>query len=223
MKKHLALTFLLFICFPCGSAYALQTLTDLTIQVEGIAPIAKNDVVRAREKAVENALEKAVMQAVTVCLSGKYEDEKMQALQSMMIGKVERYVRNYRMIWERKEQDDYTVNLNVVMALVLVRRDLLQMGFLQKEGASVGLSLKGMKKYSDFAGLKDFLQSSPQMVKSFYPCRLEWQQAHFDLIVVGSVRKFLVELENSGRYSVETRRKNQDIVEINLQVVKEVR
>ena len=227
MEKRLTLIFLLFICLCVDSAYARQVLTDLTLQVEGTAPVIKNDVAAAREKAVKNALEKAIMQAMAGFLPDKFEEEKFQALKSIMIGRVEQYVKNYRMISERKEQDACTVKLNVVLASALVKNDLLQMGFLRKqgkkEGASVALSLKGMKKYSDFSGVKSFLQSRPQMVKSFYPCRLGSQQAHFDLIVAGSVQNFLVELENSGRYSVGTRHKNQDIVEINLQVKEEVR
>jgi hypothetical protein len=227
MEKRLTLIFLLFICLCVDSAYARQTLTDLTIQADGNAPVVKNDVAAAREKAVKNALERAIMQAMTGCLPDKFDDEKFQAVKSIMTGGVERYVKNYRMISERTEQEVCTVSLNVVMAAALVRNDLLQMGFLQeqgkKEGASVALSLKGMKKYSDFAGVKAFLQGHSEMVKSFYPCRLGWQQAHFDLMVAGSLQSFLVELENSGRYAVETRHKNQDIVEIYLQVKEEVR
>ncbi len=138
---------------------------------------------RAREEAVKNALEKAIMQAAAKILLDKFEDEKFQAVKSIMIGKADRYIKNYRMISENRQHDEYTANVNVVVALAPVRDDLLQMGVLQdqgeKEGVSVSLSLKGMKKYSDFAHLKTFLQNRPKIVKSVYPCRLEWQQAAF--------------------------------------------
>ncbi len=45
---------------------------------------------------------------------------------------------------------------------------------------------------------------------------------HFDLVIVGSVQNLVAELEKSGRYSLESLKKNQNVVEINLQVKEEV-
>jgi len=92
----------------------------------------------------------------------------------------------------------------------------------EKEGVAVSLSLKGMKKYSDFAHLKTFLQNRPKIVKSAYPCCLEWQRADFDLIIIGSVESLVAELEKSGRYSLGSLKKNKNVVEIHLQVKEEV-
>ena len=227
MKKKLLLIFILLICIFLNSAYAAQTTTDLTLQVDGLAPVVKNDVARAREEAVKNALEKAIMQAAAKILLDKFEDEKFQAVKSIMVGKVDRYIKNYRMISENRQHDEYTANVHVVVALAPVRDDLLQMGILQeqgeKEGVSVSLSLKGMKKYSDFDYLKTFLQNRPKIVKSVYPCSLEWQQAHCNLVLAADVQNLLSELEISGKYSLEALKKNQDIVEIILYVKEEVR
>ena len=92
----------------------------------------------------------------------------------------------------------------------------------EKEGVAVSLSLKGMKKYSDFAHLKTFLQNLPKIVKSAYPCCLEWQRADFNLIIIGSVQSLVAELEKSQRYSLESLKKNKNVVEIHLQVNEEV-
>jgi len=114
--------------------------------------------------------------------------------------------------------------VHIVVALAPVRDDLLQMGVLQgqkeKEGVSVSLSLK-MNKYSDFAHLKTFLQSRPKIVQSVYPCRLEWQQVHCDLVLAGEVQNLVAELEKSGKYFMKALKKNQNVVEINLQVKEE--
>ena len=58
MRKKLLLMFLLPICLFQHPAYAVQATTDLTLQVEGRAPVVQNDEARAREEAVKNALEK---------------------------------------------------------------------------------------------------------------------------------------------------------------------
>ncbi|MDP2855452.1 MAG: flagellar assembly protein T N-terminal domain-containing protein [Smithellaceae bacterium] len=225
MRKNLLLIFLLLIGLFHHSAYAVQATTDLTLQVEGRAPVVKNDEARAREEAIKNALEKAITQAAAKILSDKFEDEKFQAVKNIMIDKADRYIKNYRIISENRQHDEYTANVHVAVALALVRDDLLQMGVIQgqkgKEGVSVSLSLKGMKKYSDFADLRTFLQSRPKIVQSVYPCRLEWQQAHFVLALTGEVQNLVTEFEKSGKYSLEVLKRNQNVVEINLQVKEE--
>ncbi len=224
MKKNLLLMFLLLTGLFCPRAYAGQGLTDWALQVEGVASLIKNDVAVAREEAIKHSLEKAIMQAAAKILSNQVENEKFQAVKSILIDKTDRYVKNYRMISENRQRDDYTVKVNVVVALALVREDLLQMGVLQgsrdQESVPATLSLKGVKKYSDFARIKTFLQNRPKIVKSIYPCRLEGEQVHFDLVVV-SVKNLAAELEKTERYSVLTPGKNQDGVEIYLQVKEE--
>lgn len=82
--------------------------------------------------------------------------------------------------------------------------------------------LKGMNKYSDFDRLKTFLQSRPKIVKSVYPCSLESQQVHCNLVLVGEVQNLVAEIEKSGRYSLEALKKNQNVVEFVLYVKEEV-
>lgn len=226
MRKSLLLVFFLLTAFFCDSACAGQVLADLNLQVEGTAPVMKNDEARAREEAIKNALEKAILQAAVRILPEKFADEKLQAAKSVMINQADRYVKNYRMISEQRQHDDYNVNVNVVVALKPVSDDLMQMGILQdrneKENVSVALSVKGARKYSEFVRLKNFLQNRPKIVRSIYPCRLEWQQVHFDL-VVGSVRNLVAELEKTGSYTIVGPKNNQDVVEINLWVKEEAR
>ena len=69
MKKNLLLIFILLIVLFNGSACAGQVLPDTNFLVEGSAPVIKNDEARAREEAVGNALEKAIMQAAAKILS----------------------------------------------------------------------------------------------------------------------------------------------------------
>ncbi|MEE9911481.1 MAG: flagellar assembly protein T N-terminal domain-containing protein [Deltaproteobacteria bacterium] len=227
MRKKLLVILLLLLCVFDQAAYADQRLSDLTLQVEGRAAVVKNDEARAREEAVKNALEKAIMQAAAKILLDKYEDEKFQAVKSIMVGKVDRYINNYRIISESRQRDECAAHVHVVVATALVHDDLLQMGILpdqsEKEGMTVSLALKGMKKYSDFDRMKTFLQSRSKIVKRIYPCRLEWQRADYSLVLNGEVQSLLTELEKTGRYRVESVNRNQKTVEINLQIKEESR
>lgn len=221
MRQKTLLILLLMIGLFCFSVYAGEA-TDLILQVKGRARVVDNDVTRARDEAVKNASENAIMQAVSKILPDKGKDEKLQAVKSIMLERADRYIKRYRTLSESMHQDEYAADVYVVVALPVVRQDLSAMGFLQdpgeKEGRHISLSVKGMKEQSDFAFLKDFLQNHPQMVKSFYPLRMEWQRADFDLILTGPVQNLMVELEKSGRYSIELSEKNNRFSEISLQV-----
>jgi hypothetical protein len=58
----------------------------------------------------------------------------------------------------------------------------------------------------------------PKVVKSPYPCRLGWQRADFDLIVLAEMQHFLAQIEQSGNYVVEEFGYHQDGVRIILRI-----
>jgi len=226
MRKSLLLALLTVVFSFYDSSCVAQAPTDLNLQVEGSAPVLKNDEARAREDAVKDALEKAILLAVTQVSPRKSGDESSRVVKNAMTGQVDRYIKHYRMISETRQHDDYTVHLSVVVALTTLRDDLTRLGVPQEssenENVSVTLSVAGVKKYSDFDRLRTFLQNRPRIVKRIYPCRLEWQQARFDLMV-GSVRNLVGELEKTGSYSFLDPGKSQNVVEINLRVKEESR
>lgn len=228
MKKNLtALCLLLLTGFFYHPVCTAEVWTDLNFQVDGKAAIIKNDIARAREEAVKNALEKAILQTAARLLDDKYEDEKFQAVKSILIGKADQYVKNYRITSEKSEQDEYGASVSVLVAQASVRNDLIAMGLLKPSEtvttASVSVVLKGVKKYVDFTRLRNFLQSRTQIVKSVYPCSLEWQQARCELIVRGDVQTLASDLERSGRYFIEAPRKTQDGHEIQLRMKEELK
>lgn len=229
MKKNLtALCLLLLLAGIFGhTACTAEVWTDLNLQVDGKAAVVKNDVARAREEAVKNALEKAILQTAAQLLADRYEDEKFQAMKSILIGKADQYIKNYRITSEKSEQDEYGASVSVLVAQSSVRNDLIQMGLLKPSETaaptSVSVVLKGVKKYADFTRLRNFLQSRTQIVKSVYPCSLEWQQARCELIVTGDVQTLSSDLARSGRYIVETTGKTQDGHEILLRMKEEIK
>jgi len=93
------------------------------------------------------------------------------------------------------------------------------MGFLQiaqKEKIVPVISLKaiGIKKYSDFSRLKEFLQNRTKIVKNIYPCRFEWQQANFEIEMLGDVQFLVDELTQTGRYAIEAWKTGKSLIEI---------
>ncbi len=227
VKKYLTIVVLFLTGFLCSFAHAQQTSMDANLLVEGRATILKNDVARARESAVKNAQEKAVLQIAEKILSDKFSDEKFQAVKSILIGKAGQYVKNYRIASERSSQDEYIVSVDIVVAQAAVREYLMQMGILagseKPRSQSVSVNLQGIKKYSDFIRLKSFLQSQNKLVKSFYPCTLESGKAACKLVMIGDIKNLIAEFEKEEKYEVKANVQNPDALVINLRMREEIK
>jgi hypothetical protein len=213
-----------------GTGYcpvAADPAQPLSLQVEGKAAVAKGDEARARQEAVKNALETAIVQACGRILSEKVEQESFQAVKSLLINRTDRYVNTFSIVSESRRQNDYLVQVQAIVALVPLRDDLAQMGLLPDAGAressSVLLSVRGIRRYTDFKRLNAFLDSRPQIVKSRYPCRLEWQRMDCELTLSGPFQNFTAELKKAGFYQMEALAGKSEAVEIRLQIQEEVR
>lgn len=219
MRKFLfilffSLTILLSVC-----VYAQVNSAILSLDVEGSADIGRNDVARAREEAIQNAIENAILKATAQLMSISVKDDRFQPVKSVIIDEPDKYVNNYKVVTEMKKQDSYQVNVHVTVNLVNLKNDLSKMGFMQvvqtvKTSPIVFINVKGLKKYTDFLLLKDFLQSRKKIVKNIYLCRLEWQQAHFEVEILGDVQPLIDELTQTGRYALDSGKTGNNQIEM---------
>ena len=219
MSKYFFLSFFVLIFFFSISIYAQDDSGVLSLNVEGIAAITRNDVAHARKEAINDALEKAILETASKLLSIPVKDKRIQAVKSVIIDQPEKYVNNYKISTETEQTQNYVVNVNVVVTLVTLKNDLYKMGLLQKQQTQktnliVSLSVKGLKKYSDFLRLREFLQSRTKIVKNIYPCRFEWQQAHFEIEVLEDPQFLVDELVKTKRYMLEIQYTDKNHIEM---------
>lgn len=219
MRKFLfilfcSLTILLPVC-----VYAQANPAILSLDVEGSADISRNDVVQAREKAVQIALENAILKATAQLMSISVNDNRFQPVKSVIIDEPDKYVNNYKVVSETKKQNSYQVSVHVTINLVNLKNDLSKIGFMQvvqtvNTSPVVFINVKGLKKYTDFLLLKDFLQSRKKIVNNIYPCRFEWQQAHFEVEITGDIQSLIDELTQTGRYAFDSGKTSDNKIEM---------
>lgn len=207
MRKFLFIAFLSLTILLSVCVYAQENSAILSLDVEGIADINRNDVARAREEAVQNAIENAILKATAQLMSISVSDDKFQPVKSVIIDEPDKYVNNYKILTEMKKPDSYQVIVHVAVNLINLKNDLSKMGFMQvvqtvKTSPIILINVKGLKKYTDFLFLKDFLQNRKKIVKKIYPCRFEWQQAHFEVEIMGDAQSLIDELTQTGRYTL---------------------
>ena len=188
--------------------YAQENSAILSLDIEGSADIIRNDVERAREESIQNAIENSILKATANLMSISVNDDRFQPVKSVIIDEPDKYVNNYKIVKETKKPDSYKVSVHVAVNLGNLKNDLNKMGFMQvvqtvKASPIILINVKGLKKYTDFLLLKDFLQSRKKIVKNIYPCRFEWQQAHFEVEIRGDVQSLINELTQTGRYDLD--------------------
>ena len=219
MRKFLFISYFVLTLFLSVNVYAQDNSAILSLDVVGSAAINQNDAARAREEAIQNAIENAILKATAKLMSISISDDRFQPVKSIIIDEPDKYVNNYKIIAEIKKPVSYEVNVHVVVNLVNLKNDLNKMGFLQvvqtgKTSSIVMLEVKGLEKYSDFVHLKEFMQSRTKIVKNIYPCRAEWQQAHFEIEIIGDAQSLAGELTKTGRYALNSGKTGNNKIEM---------
>jgi hypothetical protein len=219
MRKYLFISIFILTMFLPVCVYAQNDSAIFSLDIIGNADIKQNDVARAREEAIQDAIEKAILRATSKLMSIPVNDDRFQPVKSIIIDEPDKYINNYKIITEMKKPASYQVNVHVVVDLLSLKNDLNKMGFLQiaqteKTSPIVLLDVKGLKKYSDFSHLKDFLQSRTKIVRNIFPCRLEWQQAHFEIEIIGDAQSLVDELTKTGRYALNYGKQGKNQIEL---------
>jgi hypothetical protein len=226
MKRYPLLLIFFIIYFLNTSAFAQSNAGVLNFDAKGSAPI-NQDITQAREKAIQDGLQKAVMAAVESIAGISVKDEKFQSITETIAEQYEAYVNNYKITGEKQEPESFTVNINVAVAMVSLKNDLNNMGVNQSTRSKgnksiITLNIKGLNKYEDFSYLKQFLQSHNLMVKNIYPGIFEWKQVRFEVEILVPVQTMINELARTGRYALETKRiENRQIEMTCLQIERE--
>jgi len=220
-KYSLALVFAyVFLC--CVPTYAQDTPRVFNITVEGNADVIKNDAATARDGAIQDALQKAVLEAASVLLLLPVRDEKFLPIKrSEIIDQTDKYINNYKITAENNKTESYAITAKVAIGLLELKNDLAKMGFLKisrqdRANAIISLDVKGIRKYSDFSYLKEFLRKRTKVVKNFYPHAFAAQQAHLEVEIFGLAQELAEELAKTGLYVLDTKRIDKNQLEINI-------
>ncbi len=219
MKKYLFLSIVIFITFYPIYIQPQNDKDLLSLNVQGTAPIKQNDVAAARQNAIQDALEKAILEAASKLLSISSKDENFQLIKSVLLSEPDKYVHYYKITEENRQPQTFSINANVVVAFLILKNDLNKIGFINapqtgKNNVKIVLSVNGLKKYSEYIRIKEFLQSRTKLVKNIYPTHFEWQHARFEIETYGDTQSLANELEQNGGCVLEIKQAEQDKIEM---------
>ncbi|MEQ8215495.1 MAG: hypothetical protein ABRQ30_04305, partial [Smithellaceae bacterium] len=186
-----------------------------------IAAINQGDIAGARDRAIRGALQRAIQEAASALISIPVNDKKFPAVKKALLDRQNGFIKNYKITAEGQQDKNYLVDVNVSVAFQDLKNFLAEMGYYktfndEEADITVFLEAKGLKNYSDFLYLKEFLKKQAKMVKNIRSQSFKWQQACLELEISGTTQALAVELGKTGRYLVDTEqtRKNQIVVNL---------
>lgn len=128
MKKYIPLFFIFsFFLFPAISYAQTQDITST-----GVAAILQGDKAIARDNALQDALRKAVEQAVGTMVSAETVVENYQLIRDSILTKSQGYIQNYKVVSESPSAELYQVTISATVALGNLKNDLSALGILMQ-------------------------------------------------------------------------------------------
>ncbi len=101
-----------------------------TVTADGVATLQDNQAI-SRDNAVNDALRKAVEQAVGLMLSSETLVESGQMVRDSIYSKTQGYIKQYKIIKEQPSQGVYLVTVSAVIGVSELKNDLGALGLLQ--------------------------------------------------------------------------------------------
>ncbi len=123
-----ALSLLLLLGSPGGGPVWAQSQT---VTAEGVAGIQGGDKAIARDNAVQDALRKAVEQAVGTMVASETLVENFVTVKDNILSKSQGYVQNYKVVKEGADKDLYNVTIAATVSVGSLKNDLAALGLLQ--------------------------------------------------------------------------------------------
>lgn len=119
---------LMFFCCVNGTRAAEKSIT-----AKGVSQIENDDVSMARDRAISDALKKAVEMAVGSEIHSETVMENYELLNEKIYSKSEGYVKNYSVVDEKREENLYWVTIQADVSSKILRDDLSAIGLLMAQ------------------------------------------------------------------------------------------
>ena len=107
-----------------------QELNSIEITSDGISRIVKNNTAKARENTIDNALKKAVEQAIGTMVSGTKIMQHSEGLNNHIYSNAKAYVQTFKVLSERVTGSLYQATVQATISPTILKRELVKLGLI---------------------------------------------------------------------------------------------
>jgi hypothetical protein len=214
MKRALLVTILIsgfiFISFDCSvSAQEAGWQELMAKNVEGVAAVKNNDLAKAKEEAIKDALLKAVAEAETDLFG------EGAALSKFRQPNAERYVRSFRILGEKQESGVFTVAASVIVDAALLIGD--NRARTPKQARKrIALIVRGITNYAEYGRIRDYLETQVRYCGRLVPTMIAGHSATFNVDICESPQVFAGSLGRLAPVALNIKRTAADTIEVEL-------
>jgi hypothetical protein len=162
------------------------------LETEGIAVVIGSDLARARDGAIRDALQKAVMGVTGQWLPTQDAERKYEILRERIYDRAEEYTQDFRILFEISDQDIYSVTVRATVFSDRIRKDLQELALINPPAQNpsvtrIFLTIRGILTYSAYVRLRGLLKERIPGIREAVPREASWGLARFDIAAEGTV------------------------------------
>jgi hypothetical protein len=210
--------FALIILYPAVSPCEESERTQV-FETEGIAAVIGSDLARAREGAIQDALQKAVIKATGQWLTPQDAERKYVLLRERIYERADEYTQDFRILFELSDPDIYSVTVRATVFSEKMRNDLQNLGLITPpvnppSVNTIFLMIRGIRTFGDYVRLRGTLKERIPGVRESVPREASWRSARFDVVAEGTVADFTERLRE--KLGAEIQYQDDRFLELNL-------
>ncbi len=184
---------------------------SIDVRSDGMAIISENNTAKAREEAVNDALAKAVEQALPTVVSWETIAQNYQLLSEQVFSYASQYIQNYRIVSEKVIGNFYQVSIEATVSEENLKEHLFMLGLMEEEGAGImetvtfEMTISGIDSYRSFIDFREMIASRIEGVKSVQEKGFGSGVAYLEVTVRGSIRELAdrLTLMDYGDFTVD--------------------
>jgi hypothetical protein len=188
-------------------------------ETEGIAAVIGSDLARARDGAIRDALQKAVIGVMGQWLTPQDGERKYEILRERIYDRAEEFTQDFRILFERSDQEIYSVTVRTTVFAEMIRKDLQELGIVNRpvQNPSVTrilLTIRGIRTYGDYVRLRGMLKERIPGIREVVPREASWGLARFDIGTEGAVAAISERLRD--KLAADIQHQDDRFLELNL-------
>jgi hypothetical protein len=190
------------------------------VDAEGTSVITNDNIERARNNAIRDALQKAVEYVVLTLIPQNAAAEKSQVIREGIYAKYEDYIHDYRIVSERQADPHYKVSIKSKLSVGDIKDNLRILGILTvavNGGPFVKAVIKvqGIESYADYEKIRELLVTRIRGVRNCHPQRMEHGMAKLIVTIQGgNIPSLTNELMKTGQFSLDTMSEERDYIAV---------
>ena len=199
--------FTLLILYPASSPCE-ETGRTQVIDTEGIAAVIGSDLARARDGAVQDALQNAVIKATGQWLTPQDAERKYLLLRERIYERADEYTQAFRILFELSDADIYSVTVRATVFSDKIRNDLQNLGLITPPVSppsviTMFLMIRGIRTFGDYLRLRGTLKERIPGIRESLIREASWRSARFDVVAEGTVADFTERLREKLRADIQ--------------------